>query len=92
LYYEGSVSHYLALLAEFLGARERVQPHFDAPLAMNESLGHKSQLARTYYEYARFLIGNDPGADTLAPTLKAKASRLATTLGMSALEAEIRAL
>ena len=36
LYYEGSVSHYLALLAEFLGERPRAQSHFDDALAMNE--------------------------------------------------------
>jgi DNA-binding winged helix-turn-helix (wHTH) protein len=92
LYYEGSVSHYLALLAEFLGAQERVRAHFDDALAMNESLGHKAQLARTYYEYARFLLGGGGAADERAQQMKVEAAQLAAALGMSALEAQARAL
>jgi DNA-binding winged helix-turn-helix (wHTH) protein/tetratricopeptide (TPR) repeat protein len=92
LYYEGSVSHYLALLAEFLGLHERVEPHFDAALAMNESLGHKAQLARTYYEYARFLLPAGAGSRKRAEQMKARAIQLSAALGLSALESQARAL
>jgi hypothetical protein len=92
LYYEGSVSHYLALLAEFLGLHEHVQSHFDAALAMNESLGHKVQLARTCYEYARFLLHAGAGSRRRALQMKARASQLSAALGMSALESQARAL
>jgi tetratricopeptide (TPR) repeat protein len=92
MHYEGSVSHYLALLAEFLGATERVRGHFDAALTMNKSLGHKVQLARTYYEYARFLCGDRARPDQRARQMKAQAQRLAGSLGMSTLEAQANAL
>jgi tetratricopeptide (TPR) repeat protein len=90
LHYEGSVSHYLALLAEFLGAHERSQRHFDDALATNASLSHKVQLARTYYEFARFLYAR--GSQPRARRMKSEAERLAETLGMTALTKQIRAL
>jgi tetratricopeptide (TPR) repeat protein len=92
MYYEGSVSHYLALLAEHLGAHERVEAHFDAALIMNEALGHKAQLARTYYEYARFLFRRHGRGRRRAQQLKTQGARLATTLGMNALASQARAL
>ena len=55
--YEGSVSHFLAQLAAFLGRRERVARHFDDALAMNERLGLRPQLAHGYCAYARWLLG-----------------------------------
>lgn len=90
LNYEGSVSHYLALLAELLDAHEAAQRHFDDALAMNSSLGHKVQLARTYYEYARFLRAR--GDEPHGRRMQSEAERLAETLGMTALMQRIRAL
>jgi tetratricopeptide (TPR) repeat protein len=63
LFYEGSVSHFLGLLAELLGLTERVQGHFEAAIAMNERLGARPQLARSRYELGRWLArGPSPAA------------------------------
>jgi DNA-binding winged helix-turn-helix (wHTH) protein len=89
---EGSVSHFLAQLAAFLGLGERVARHFDDALAMNERLGLRPQLAHSYCAYARWLL-----ASTRAPSrkigrdLQARAIELAETLGMSWLAAAARA-
>jgi len=90
LHHEGSVSHYLALLAEFLGARERAERAFNDALAMNEALGHKAQLARTYYEYARFLQAG--GLQRRARRMKSEAARLSEMLELTALTEQVRAL
>jgi tetratricopeptide (TPR) repeat protein len=92
MYYQGSVSHFLGLLAEFLGDGERAAAHFDSALTMNERLGHGSQLARTYYEYARFLLGYGHGSRGRGQQLKTQGAHLAASLGMNALEARARAL
>jgi hypothetical protein len=91
MYYEGSVSHYLALLAEFLDDRVRAGAHFEDARAMNEALGNRAQLARTYYEYARFLR-SVAGSAKRAQHMKAEAMRLSSALGLRALEAKARAL
>jgi DNA-binding winged helix-turn-helix (wHTH) protein len=90
MYYEGSVSHDLALLAEFLGDRERAHRHFEDALVMNQALDHKAQLARTYFEYARFLRA--VGTPSRARHMKSEAGRLAETLGMTALAQQAHAL
>jgi DNA-binding winged helix-turn-helix (wHTH) protein/tetratricopeptide (TPR) repeat protein len=55
LIHHGSVSHFLGLLAAATGRDNRVEGHFESAIAMNERIEHLPQLARTYYEYARWL-------------------------------------
>jgi DNA-binding winged helix-turn-helix (wHTH) protein len=55
LFYEGSVSHYLAELAACVGRDDRVAAHFETALVMNQRLGQRPQLARTRLAYARWL-------------------------------------
>ena len=90
--YEGSVSHFLAQLAAFLGLDERVARHFDDALAMNERLGLRPQLAHGYCAYARWLLGRKHGPSRkIGRDLQARAIELAETLGMSWLAAAARA-
>ena len=90
--YEGSVSHFLAQLAAFLGLHERVARHFDDALAMNERLGLRPQLAHGYCAYARWLLGRKHGPSRkIGRDLQARAIELAETLGMSWLAAAARA-
>ena len=90
--YEGSVSHFLAQLAAFLGLHERVARHFDDALAMNERLGLRPQLAHGYCAYARWLLGRKHGPSRkIGRDLQARAIELAEALGMSWLAAAARA-
>jgi DNA-binding winged helix-turn-helix (wHTH) protein len=93
MFYDGSVSHFLAVLAAFLKRNEQAAGHFSDALAMNERLGLQPQLAQTRYEYARLLLASgDPAARRSGRELKAGAIDLATVLGMGWLAALARAL
>jgi hypothetical protein len=90
--YEGSVSHFLAQLAAFLGRGERVAGHFDDALEMNERLGLRPQLAHSYWAYARWLLARRYGPSRKAGReLRARAIALAEALGMTWLAAAARA-
>lgn len=51
----GAASLYLALLDAMMSRWEEADDHFAAAIRMNTSLGARSLLARTQYEYARML-------------------------------------
>jgi hypothetical protein len=90
--YEGSVSHFLAQLAAFVGRNERVAHHFDDALAMNERLGLRPQLAHGYCAYARWMLGRTHAPSRrIGRDLQARAIALAEALGMSRLVAAARA-
>jgi len=55
LFYEGSASHPLALCAATVGWQDRVRPHFEAAVAMNEQMGALPLLARTKFDFAGWL-------------------------------------
>jgi DNA-binding winged helix-turn-helix (wHTH) protein len=80
---EGSVSHYLALLAATLGWHERVEAHFRSALVLNRDLGRRPQLARTYYDFAVWTAEQDhSGASAQAQSLAREASLHAEAIGM----------
>lgn len=83
LYDEGSVSHYLALLAATLGWHERVEAHFRSALVLNRDMGRRPQLARTYYDFAVWTAEQDhSGASAQAQSLAREASLHAEAIGM----------
>jgi tetratricopeptide (TPR) repeat protein len=89
----GSVSRYLALLAEATERWHRVDEHFEAALAMNARLPHVPQLARTQFEYAKHLAGrNGLGARDRARTLARHSQELAREVRMKWLEEAASAL
>ena len=89
-FYEGSASRFLAGLAAFLGEHARAKRHFDDALVLNEQLGALPQVARTCYEYARWLLQKERNA--AARPLKQRAIDLADRLGMRQLAAFARSL
>ena len=101
-FYIGSVSHFLARLAAVMGRREEATQCFEAALEMNERLGARPSLARTRYEFARFMLNRDPGADAgvaASPADEQRARALlleveatAAALGMEPLLEQVREL
>lgn len=86
--HEGSVSYFLALLADFLEKPDTaVEHHFEDAVSMNERSGLRPQLARTYCEYGRWLRAR--GAAERANLLFARARSLAESCGMEALVARL---
>jgi hypothetical protein len=90
MFYEGSVSHALAMLAACIGRTESVEGHFDDALAMNERMGVRSRVARTSLEYARWLHRQNR-RPARAAELARKAQQLADAIGMPWLSALARA-
>lgn len=89
-FYEGAAARFLAALATFLGEEERAVRYFDQALALNTQLGALPLVARSSYEYARFL--SQRGNQGAASGLRRQAIGLASQLGMRALLASARAL
>jgi tetratricopeptide (TPR) repeat protein len=87
--HEGSVSHFLGLLAAYLGMEPDAERHFEDALAMNERIGQRPQLARTCYEYGRWLSARRQAER--ARELYARSRSLAESLGMDALLARLSA-
>ena len=93
LFDEGSVSHYLALLAATLGWHERVEAHFRAAIIHNRDMGRRPQLARTYYDFAVWTAEQDhQAASAQAQSLAREASVHAEAIGMQWLAQLARAL
>jgi phage terminase small subunit len=93
MHYEGSVSHFLGMLAAFLGRDERATVHFEGALDMNDRLSLQPQLAQTCYEYARLrLASTNAVARKSGRSLKIRASHLAAGLGMQWLVTHVQAL
>jgi tetratricopeptide (TPR) repeat protein len=89
----GSVSRYLALLGAATGRNDRVSGHFETALAMNARLPHLPQLARTQYEYARWLlVRGDAAARDHARRLAKQSTQLAQDIGMTWLQNEAQTL
>jgi DNA-binding winged helix-turn-helix (wHTH) protein len=83
LFDEGSVSHYLALLAATLGWHERVEAHFRSAIVHNRDMGRRPQLARTYYDFAVWTAEQDHhNASAQAQNLAREASVHAEAIGM----------
>ncbi len=81
LFYEGSVSYWLAQLAECIGKNEQVEAHFETALAMNRRLGNRPQLARTYLAFGHWLRQRE-GGGARAEELERAAFQGAAELGM----------
>jgi hypothetical protein len=90
LFYEGSTSHPLALLAALLGWDERAEAHFETAIAANESMGARPALARATCEYAHWLGPHRGPARARGPALRA--ATLAQELGMDWVVASAREL
>jgi tetratricopeptide (TPR) repeat protein len=90
-FYEGAAARFLAALAAFLGEPESlVCRYYDDALTLNEQLGALPLVARTAYEYARFLFKCE--RKTVADALQRRALELAERFGMHALAQQTRAL
>ncbi|HZV73309.1 MAG TPA: AAA family ATPase [Conexibacter sp.] len=88
----GAADRYLGMLAATLGEAERAERHFERALELNGRMGMSTWVARTAYEYARFLHGRGGGGRARARALAAEAAALAERIGMRELLARIRAL
>ncbi len=93
LFYEGSASHALGVMAAALGRQSEAEQHFEDALSMNERIGTRPYLARTYVVYAQYWAGREgKGAQARARELAAKGRALAEALGMAGLQAQLDAL
>ncbi len=87
----GSADRYLGMLASTLGDWERAEEHFERALELNQTMGARTWLAHTAYEYARMLLASG-GGGIRAGELLAQAEELAASIRMTALSARIAAL
>ena len=93
LFYEGSASHALGVIAASLGKHADAERHFEDALAMNERMGTRPHLARTYCVYAQHCATREGKASQAkARDLTAKGLELAEGLGMEALIEQLRAI
>ena len=88
----GAADRYLGMLAATAGDRAEAAQHFDDALTLNRSMGARTFLAHTAYEYGRMLAGGDSGSRVRADDLLAEAAALASEIGMPVLLGRIRAL
>jgi len=90
---DGSVSHYLALLAVFRGVPEAAVVHFEAAIRRNRQNGAPALTARSQLAYARSaLTSNVTPASESARDLAACAASTFDSLGFSHLAALARSL
>lgn len=83
MYYDGSASFGLAVLASVLGWEQRAEAHFEDAIAMNARMGMRPQLARVYEAYAQFCKrASEPALQARCPDVVARGSELAESLGM----------
>jgi DNA-binding winged helix-turn-helix (wHTH) protein/tetratricopeptide (TPR) repeat protein len=83
--YIGSAHTWLARLAALCGQSERSTEHFEAALAMNQTLGALPALVRTRYAYAQALLGR-AGGEAAAAKPRTSDARRASALLSQALE------
>ena len=83
----GSADRYLGMLAAACREWEVAEGHFVDALALNRSLGARTWVAHTAYEYARMLSASGR-ADEAAPLFR-EALGLATEIGMPTLASRI---
>jgi DNA-binding CsgD family transcriptional regulator len=88
----GAADRYLGMLAALLGERERAVAHFERALELNHSMGARTWLAHTAYEYGRFLLGRGRGERQRAEELLGEAASLAAAIGMPMLLGRIESL
>jgi DNA-binding winged helix-turn-helix (wHTH) protein len=89
----GVVSHFLAILAALLNQRVRASEHFASALAEQQRLNLAPQLARSRYEFARFLAqAGGASEQTQARSLLAQVIEASDALGMQPLAAAAREL
>jgi hypothetical protein len=90
---QGSVSHYLGLLAICLGHDEPVEAHFEEALAMNRRMNRRPQVAHTCYEYAKWLFDRKgSGSSARSQELGREALAIAEAVGMRWLAERARPL
>ncbi len=83
----GSVAHYLALLAKMMSRSDDAAKHFEAALVMEKRVPRS--LAKTRYEYARFLVQRGaPGDRGRARSLLEGAIEVAQSMEMKKLVAD----
>lgn len=83
----GSVSHYLGLLAGFLGEQQQAESHFEQALEQHQAMGFHPLVAHTQHAWARMLLQRaEPGDHDRAGDLLDQASGTAERLGMIRLQ------
>ncbi len=89
----GSVARSLGILAAMTRRGPEAIRHFEDALAMNARTNARPWLARTQYDYARFLLTRDaPDDRERASHLLARAHGTCQELGMTAVAARVSAL
>ena len=83
----GSVSHYLGLLASFLGEWQAAEAHFERALDQHQEMGFHPLAAHTQQAWARMLLQQGEASDReRAVELLDRASETADRLGMIRLQ------
>jgi DNA-binding CsgD family transcriptional regulator len=88
----GAADRYLGMLAATLREPARAEGHFERAMELNRRMGASTWLARTAYEYGRFLLGRGAASRERAEALLGEARSLAEQIGMEGLLAKIRGL
>ena len=83
----GSISHYLGLLAGFLGEWQKAETHFKKALEQHQAMGFQPLSAHTQHAWARMLLKQgEAGNRDRATELLDQASETADRLGMIRLQ------
>jgi DNA-binding CsgD family transcriptional regulator len=90
--YYGAADRYLGMLAATLGEFDRAEEHFEHALTLNETMGARTWLAHTLYEYGRMLIRRGGASRERAPAILRRGAELASSIGLNALGARIAVL
>jgi hypothetical protein len=85
LHSDGSVAHYLGMLARFLGKEREAILHFEEGLERNAGAGFPALAAHSAYEFARTLVESSPSDRGKARELFDRAVGTARSLGMEPL-------
>jgi len=86
----GSADRYLGMLAATLGRTDDAREHFELALDLNRSMGARTWLAHTAYEYGRLLA--EDGEPQRAQRLLSEAVSIAEAVGMPNLLARAQGL
>jgi tetratricopeptide (TPR) repeat protein len=89
----GTTSHHLGVLAALLGHLDAAEGYFQSALALEEGLGARPQLTRSWLEYARVLFRRDASSDAeRVGVFAAQAASEGEALGMRRIVADAHAL